>query len=99
MMKEFVDLRLRMYSYLTDDGCVDKKAKGTKKFVIKKEIKFKNCKFLESNKTMLRSQQRFRSELHNVFTRKINKVVLGTNDDKRIQTADAVTACSYVYEC
>ena len=48
---------------------------------------------------MLRSQQRFRSELHNVFTQKINKVVLGTNDDKRIQTADAVTACSYVYEC
>ena len=35
-----------MYSYLTDDGCDDKKRKGIKKGVIKQENKFedyKNC--------------------------------------------------------
>ena len=41
-----VEKRLDIYSYLTDDGKEDKKAKGTKKCVIKRMIKFndyKNC--------------------------------------------------------
>ena len=36
IMKEFIGLRPKCYSYLTDDGNIDKKAKGTKKCVIKK---------------------------------------------------------------
>ena len=43
---EFVSLRPKTYSYLTDDWKEDKKAKGTKKCVIKRMIKFndyKNC--------------------------------------------------------
>ena len=40
IMREFVGLRPKMYSYLTDDGCADKKAKGTKKFIIKPKINF-----------------------------------------------------------
>ena len=43
--EEFVRLRAKTYSYLTDDGNEDKKPKGTKKFYIKK-IKlgdYKNC--------------------------------------------------------
>ena len=42
IMKKFIGLRRKCYSYLTDDGNVDKKAKGTKKLVIKKEIMFNN---------------------------------------------------------
>ena len=34
IMKEFVGLRPKYYPYLTDDGKIDKKAKGTKKCVI-----------------------------------------------------------------
>ena len=37
---EFVTLRPKTYSFLTDDCKEDKKAKGTKKWVIKKIIKF-----------------------------------------------------------
>ena len=40
IMKEYIGLRYKCYSYLTDDGNVDKKAKGTKRCVIKKEIMF-----------------------------------------------------------
>ena len=40
IMKEFIGFRPKCYSYLTDNGNVDKKAKGTKKCVIKKEIMF-----------------------------------------------------------
>ena len=42
IMKEFLGLRPKCYSYLTEDGNVDKRAKGTKKCVIKKEIMFNN---------------------------------------------------------
>ena len=38
IMKEFVGLQAKMYSYLTDDGSKDKNAKGTKKCVIKRKL-------------------------------------------------------------
>ena len=41
---EFVTLRPKTYSYLTDDGKEDKKVKGTKKCIIKKMIKFNDYK-------------------------------------------------------
>ena len=40
IMTEFVALRPKTYSYLTDDCKEDKKAKGTKKCVIKQRLKF-----------------------------------------------------------
>ena len=40
IIMEFVTLRPKPYSFLTNDGKEDKKAKGTKKCVIKKKIKF-----------------------------------------------------------
>ena len=40
IITEFVSLRPKTYSYLTDDGKEDKKAKGTKECVIKRMIKF-----------------------------------------------------------
>ena len=43
-MTKFVELRAKTFSYLTDDGSEDKNAKGTKKWVIKKQLKFENYK-------------------------------------------------------
>ena len=46
IITKFVELRAKTYSYLIDDGSEDKKAKGTKKCVIKRKLKFedyKNC--------------------------------------------------------
>ena len=42
VMTKFVGLRAKTYSYLVDDGSEDKKAKDTKKCVIKRKLKFKN---------------------------------------------------------
>ena len=45
-MTKFVGLRANTYSYLTDDGSEDERAKGTKKCIIKRKLKFehyKNC--------------------------------------------------------
>ena len=84
IMTEFVALRPKTYSYITDNCEEDKKAKGTKKYVIKKELKFhayKNC--LLNDKVVLQSQQRFKSERHDVYTENVNKIALSSSDDKR----------------
>ena len=44
IMKKLVGLRAETYSYLIDAGSEDKKAKGTKKCVIKRKLKFENYK-------------------------------------------------------
>ena len=44
IMKKFAILRAKIYGYLIDDGNEDKKAKGTKKFVIKTNLELENYK-------------------------------------------------------
>ena len=44
IMKEFVRLRAKIYSYVKDNNDQDKKATGTKKCVIKRKIKFQDYK-------------------------------------------------------
>ena len=91
IMKEFCGLRAKTYAYLMDDSENDK-AKGTKKCVIKRRVRFENSKdCLFNNKTILKSQQRFKSDCHDVYTEQINKIALSCNDDKRLQTFDKAT--------
>ena len=95
-MTKFVVLRPKTYSYLTDDCKENKKAKGTKKCVIKRRFKFNDYKdCLLNNKTVLKSQQRFKNERHDVYTEEINKIALTSNDDKRLQTFDRITSYPY----
>ena len=72
-----------------------KKAKGTKKCIIKRRLMFENYKdSLFNNKTILKSQLRFKSDHHNVYTEEVNKIALNSND-KRLQTFDRVTTYPY----
>ena len=85
IMKEFVALRPKTYSYLMDDGKNDKKAKGRKKCFIKRGLKlndYKDC--LLNNEIVLKSQQRFKSEM-----------MISRNDDKRLQTFYRITSYPY----
>ena len=96
---EFVTLRLKTYSYLTEDGKEDKKAKGIKKCVIKNMIKFNDYKkCLLNDEVILKSQQRFISKKHDVYTENINKIALSNNDDKRIVSSDKITSYPYGYK-
>ena len=47
------------------------------------------------NQIILKSQQQFKSEAHNVYTEEINKVGLSSNNDKRLQTFDRITSYPY----
>ena len=70
-MTELVRLRRKTHSYLKDNNNEDKKAKGTKKCVIKRKLKFqdyKNCleaaqtenktNYLEKNVDSLKKDQK-----------------------------------------
>ena len=57
---------------------------------------FENYKdSLFNDKTILQSQLRFESGHHDVYTEKVNKIALSSNDDKRLQTFDRVTTYPY----
>ena len=99
VMTEFVALRPKTYSYLMDDDGSDKKAKGTKKCFIKRRVNFNDYKdCLLSNEIALKSQQRLKSEKHDVYIEDINKIALSIIDDKRLQTFDSITSYPYRYK-
>ena len=86
-MNEFCALRAKTYSFKLDDDTKKKRAKGTKKCIVKREITFKNyVDALFKDKVLMKSQQRFRSDHHKVYIEEVNKIALSSNDDKRIQT-------------
>ena len=96
IITEFVTLRPKTYSYLTDNGKENKKAKGPKKCVIKRMIKFNDCKnCLFNGEVVLKSQQRFKRKGHDVYTENINKIALSSNDDKRLIASDKITSYPY----
>ena len=79
-----------------DNDNEHKKAKGTKKNVTKRGLMLKNyidCLF--NDKIILKLQQRFKSDCHNVYTEQINKIALSSNDDKRLQTFDKIITDPY----
>ena len=53
----------------------------------------KDC--LLSNKNVYRSQQRFKSYNHDVYTEEVNKIALSSNNDKRLRKYDKITTYPY----
>ena len=99
IITEFVTVRPKTYSFLTDDGKEDKKAKGTKKCVIKKMIKFNDYKkCLLNDEVMRKSQQRFINKKHDIYTENINKIALSNNDYKRIVSSNKISSYPYGYK-
>ena len=47
-------------------------------------------KRLFNNKTVYRSQERFKSYYQVMYTEEVNKTALSSNDDKRLQTPDRI---------
>ena len=89
VIMEFIALRPKTYSYLTDNDKIDKKAK-----MIKFDD-YKKC--LLNDKVILKSQQRFISNKHDVYTGDVNKIALSNDDDKRI-LSNKITSYPYDYK-
>ena len=96
IMKEFCALRAKTYTYLMEDNSKMEKAKGVTRCAIKRRLMFENYNdSLFNNKTIMRSQLRFKSDHHNVYTEEVNKIALNSNDNKRLQTFDRITTYPY----
>ena len=67
-----------------------------KKRVIKRELLFENFKdCLFNGQVILKSQHRFKSDHHKVYTEAVNNIALNSDDDKRLQTFDRITTYPY----
>ena len=91
IIKEFVGLRAKLYSFIMDDGEEIKKCKGIKKQVVESSIRhehYKTC--LTTGKEQLRKQNILRSYSHEVYTEEVNKVALSPLDDKRYILSDGI---------
>ena len=91
IIKEFVGLRSKLYSFVMDDGGETKKCKGIKKQVVESSIRhehYKTC--LTTGKELLRKQNILRSYEHEVYTEEVNKVALSALDDKRHILSDGM---------
>ena len=96
IIKEFVGLRAKLYSFIMDDGGEIKKCKGIKKQVVESSIShedYKTC--LLTGKEQLRKQNILRSYNHEVYTEEVNKVALSALDDKRYILSDGVDTLAW----
>ena len=88
IMKEFCALRAKTYTDLMEGDSEMKKAKGVKKYVIKRRLMLENYKdSLFNNNAIMRSQLRFKSDHHNVYT-EVNKI--GLNSNNKMQTFNRI---------
>lgn len=85
--RKFAGLKSKLYSLWTDNDELDlkmKKAKGVKKSVLAREIKFDDyVTCLMNDEKISRKQSTFISRNHNMFTIETEKIALSPIDDKR----------------
>ena len=83
----FVGLRPKLCSFKVEDEKANKKCKGIKKNIVKKDISFEDyVQCLFSGEKQMRSMKIIRSENHEIYSKEVNKVALSNEDDKRILT-------------
>ena len=98
IISELCCLKAKTYSYKLDDDSECKKAKGTKKCIVKRHIIFDNyLDTLFKTTKLLKTQYTFKSDHHTLYTQKLNKIALNFFDDKRIQCNDKITTYPYGY--
>ena len=81
----FVGLRPKLYSCKIEEQGEKRKAKGVKKYVIKNSLSFddyKECLFTEEE--VMKKMNIIKSQKHEIFSMKVNKVALSAIDDKRL---------------
>ena len=78
---EFEAVRPKTFSYLVDDGNSDKKAKKTKKCVIKLRLTFTDYKDCLINMKSYWNHNKDLKVRHILYTQEINSLVLSSNDD------------------
>lgn len=95
IMKRYIGLRSKLYSFELDNGKDRKKAKGIKKTVVNRLrfTDYKKC--LDEKEIIYKSMHIIKSIKHILFTRRINKIALSSNDDKRYILKDNINTLAW----
>ena len=94
ILTEWVALRPKLYSFLTENG-EKQKAKGLTKSMKNKSLRHENfLKCLRTGESQSRKQCLFRSRDHRIFTENMVKVALSCDDDKRIVLGNGIDTLS-----
>ncbi|VVC29588.1 Hypothetical protein CINCED_3A011359 [Cinara cedri] len=103
ILTEFLALRPKLYTY----KCCKtefKKAKGAKKYVIDKHMRFDDYKnilnayinnSLDISNKATRNMNLIQSKNHLVYSKTVSKLVLSANDDKRVIMNDGINTLAY----
>ena len=92
----FVGLRPKLYSFKVEGENANKKFKGIKKNIVKKEISFEDyVQCLFSGEKQMRSMKIIRSENHDIYSKEVNKAALSNEDDKRNLEKDNVNTLAF----
>ena len=87
----FIGLRPKLYSFKVEGRGDKKKCKGIKNSVVDKEITFDHYyKCLFSGEKEMRSMKIFQSELHDIYSKEVNKIALSCDDNKRKVLEDKI---------
>ena len=95
-IKEFIGLRSKLYSYMTDKEEEHKKCKGVKKYVVKKYItheNYKNTLFKRENFEI--KQNGIRSYGHQLYSETVSKIALSACSDKEYICDDNIHTFSH----
>ena len=90
-----------MYSYIRDDGCNSKTAKGEKKNIIQQNIKHQDYKDTLFKSLQIHSKMKsIRRDHHQLASYELNTVLLSCFDDKRYIKSDRISSYAYGhYQC
>ena len=78
------------------EGKEEKKCKGIKKVVVKKQISFDDYKeCLLSKQPQMRKMNVIRSHQHELYSETVNKIALAADDDKRIILDDGISTLAF----
>lgn len=94
IIQEFVGLRPKLYCIKSTNDLI-KKAKGVNKCVVRDVTKTDYKHTLFSGEILRRKNILFKSIKHEVFTRGVNKIVLSSDDDKRVVLSDQISTLAW----
>ena len=94
IIDEFVGLKLKMHSMLSDDGKESNTAKGVN--ITTEFNEFKDTLF--NKKVFINKMRRVQSKKHKLGTFEINKILLSVFDDKRFVLNDGIHVLAYFHK-
>ena len=96
IMSEFASLRSKVYSFQVLGENTTKKLKGVKKHALRRRITFNDYKECLMNSTeKYTTMQTIRSNKHEIYSSKLNKLALSPHDEKRFICEDGISTYAW----